>query len=230
MPVCERPSSTWLEICCKASVCLSAPSSSFSRLVPKKSCKRKKTTHSAVWRLNFFAFFFCCSARIQDGRPHLHLPLLLICPVHHIHHHEGHYYRHDGRWGHCSPAAGHISHVAFIMVFKFTPLLHPLDSGTPPGLKYSEVRESLLAVKGVTAVHNLHIWALTMNQAVLSAHVALGEMHIWLNSELIYSSTILQNFWADWKFSTGFILLFYCFFSNGWCSSLIIHNSSEFDL
>lgn len=50
------------------------------------------------------------------------------------------------------------------------------DSGTPAGVKYSEVRNGLLAVKGVTAVHNLHIWALTMNQAVLTAHVAIGEM------------------------------------------------------
>lgn len=43
------------------------------------------------------------------------------------------------------------------------------------GLKYGEVRDSLLAVNGVTAVHNLHIWALTMNQAVLTAHVAISE-------------------------------------------------------
>ncbi|XP_034016573.1 zinc transporter 8 [Thalassophryne amazonica] len=50
-----------------------------------------------------------------------------------------------------------------------------LMEGTPVGVKYTEVREGLLAVKGVTAVHNLHIWALTMNQAVLSAHVAVDE-------------------------------------------------------
>lgn len=48
-------------------------------------------------------------------------------------------------------------------------------SGAPAGLKYSNVRDGLLAVNGVTAVHNLHIWALTMNQAVLTAHVAIGE-------------------------------------------------------
>lgn len=48
-------------------------------------------------------------------------------------------------------------------------------SGTPAGVKYIEVRHGLLAVKGVTAVHNLHIWALTMNQVMLSAHVAIGE-------------------------------------------------------
>lgn len=48
-------------------------------------------------------------------------------------------------------------------------------AGTPSGVDYREVRESLLSIKGVKAVHNLHIWALTMNQAVLSAHVAIGE-------------------------------------------------------
>nr|XP_046274565.1 zinc transporter 8 isoform X2 [Scatophagus argus] len=54
-------------------------------------------------------------------------------------------------------------------------ILVVLMEGTPAGVKYSEVRDGLLAVKGVTAVHNLHIWALTMNQAVLSAHVAIDE-------------------------------------------------------
>ncbi|XP_029920275.1 zinc transporter 8 [Myripristis murdjan] len=54
-------------------------------------------------------------------------------------------------------------------------ILIVLMEGTPAGVKYSEVRQRLLAVKGVTAVHNLHIWALTMNQAVLSAHVAIDD-------------------------------------------------------
>ncbi|KAK7906972.1 hypothetical protein WMY93_015584 [Mugilogobius chulae] len=50
-----------------------------------------------------------------------------------------------------------------------------LMEGVPGGVRYSEVRDGLLAVKGVTAVHNLHIWALTMNQALLTAHVAIDE-------------------------------------------------------
>lgn len=54
-------------------------------------------------------------------------------------------------------------------------ILVVLMEGTPSGVKYGEVRAGLLAVKGVTAVHNLHVWALTMNQAVLSAHVAIDE-------------------------------------------------------
>ncbi|XP_072303291.1 proton-coupled zinc antiporter SLC30A8-like [Eucyclogobius newberryi] len=50
-----------------------------------------------------------------------------------------------------------------------------LMEGTPAGLKYNEVRDGLIEVKGVTAVHNLHIWALTMNQGLLTAHVAIDE-------------------------------------------------------
>ncbi|XP_061616820.1 proton-coupled zinc antiporter SLC30A8 isoform X3 [Phyllopteryx taeniolatus] len=54
-------------------------------------------------------------------------------------------------------------------------ILIVLMEGTPAGVSYSEVRDGLLAVKGVSAVHNLHIWALTVNQALLSAHVAIDE-------------------------------------------------------
>ncbi|XP_054879694.1 proton-coupled zinc antiporter SLC30A8-like isoform X2 [Poeciliopsis prolifica] len=54
-------------------------------------------------------------------------------------------------------------------------ILLVLMEGTPSGVRYSEVRDHLLAVNGVKAVHNLHIWALTMNQAVLSAHIAIDD-------------------------------------------------------
>ncbi|KAM3596149.1 uncharacterized protein V6R79_009251 [Siganus canaliculatus] len=66
----------------------------------------------------------------------------------------------------------------FVLCTTFTimrDILIVLMEGTPVGVRYAEVRDGLLAVKGVTAVHNLHIWALTMNQAVLSAHVAIDE-------------------------------------------------------
>uniref|UniRef100_A0A8D3BFD9 Proton-coupled zinc antiporter SLC30A8 n=1 Tax=Scophthalmus maximus TaxID=52904 RepID=A0A8D3BFD9_SCOMX len=66
----------------------------------------------------------------------------------------------------------------FVLCTTFTimrDILIVLMEGTPAGVRYSEVRDGLLAVKGVKAVHNLHIWALTMNQAVLTAHVAIDE-------------------------------------------------------
>ncbi|XP_060916193.1 proton-coupled zinc antiporter SLC30A2 isoform X1 [Labrus mixtus] len=66
----------------------------------------------------------------------------------------------------------------FVLCTTFTimrDIVVVLMEGTPAGVKYSEVRGHLLSVKGVTAVHNLNIWALTMNQALLSAHVAIDE-------------------------------------------------------
>nr|XP_043908752.1 zinc transporter 2-like isoform X2 [Solea senegalensis] len=66
----------------------------------------------------------------------------------------------------------------FVLCTTFTimrDILLVLMEGTPAGVRYGEVRNGLLAVKGVTAVHNLHIWALTINQAVLTAHVAIDE-------------------------------------------------------
>ncbi|XP_036422532.1 uncharacterized protein slc30a8 isoform X2 [Colossoma macropomum] len=66
----------------------------------------------------------------------------------------------------------------FVLGTTFTimrDILVVLMEGTPTGVNFKEVRERLLSVKGVKAVHNLHIWALTMNQAVLSAHVAIDD-------------------------------------------------------
>lgn len=47
--------------------------------------------------------------------------------------------------------------------------------GTPKGIDFNAVREALLAVQGVEAVHSLHIWALTAAQPLLSVHVAISE-------------------------------------------------------
>ncbi|XP_057257206.1 proton-coupled zinc antiporter SLC30A2 isoform X3 [Pezoporus wallicus] len=49
-----------------------------------------------------------------------------------------------------------------------------LMEGTPKGIDFNAVREALLAVQGVEAVHSLHIWALTAAQPLLSVHVAIN--------------------------------------------------------
>lgn len=49
------------------------------------------------------------------------------------------------------------------------------SSGTPKGMDFTAVRDLLLSVEGVQALHSLHIWALTMAQPVLSVHIAIGE-------------------------------------------------------
>lgn len=44
-------------------------------------------------------------------------------------------------------------------------------------MDFNAVRETLLAVGGVEAVHSLHIWALTAAQPLLSVHIAISECH-----------------------------------------------------
>lgn len=54
-------------------------------------------------------------------------------------------------------------------------VLRVLMEGTPKGIDFNEVKASLLAVPGVRDLHSLHLWALTMNQPVLSVHIAIEE-------------------------------------------------------
>ena len=43
--------------------------------------------------------------------------------------------------------------------------------GAPAGIVVDRVREGLLAVPGVTAVHDLHIWGMSTTDAALTAHL-----------------------------------------------------------
>ncbi|XP_008939111.1 PREDICTED: zinc transporter 8, partial [Merops nubicus] len=54
-------------------------------------------------------------------------------------------------------------------------ILMVLMEGTSKGLAYNAVRARILAVEKVESVHNLHLWSLTMNQTMLSAHVATAD-------------------------------------------------------
>ncbi|XP_070777135.1 proton-coupled zinc antiporter SLC30A2-like [Enoplosus armatus] len=50
-----------------------------------------------------------------------------------------------------------------------------LMEGTPQDVNFDAVRELLLSVRGVVAVHSLHMWRLNMTQYLLSVHVAAEE-------------------------------------------------------
>nr|XP_004661435.1 zinc transporter 8 [Jaculus jaculus] len=56
-----------------------------------------------------------------------------------------------------------------IMILKDFSIL--LMEGVPKSLSYDAVKELIGTVDGVVAVHSLHIWSLTVNQIILSAHV-----------------------------------------------------------
>ncbi|XP_051892060.1 zinc transporter 2-like [Pristis pectinata] len=59
--------------------------------------------------------------------------------------------------------------------FILRDVLRVLMEGTPIGMDFNHVKETLLLIDGVKAMHNLRIWALTMNQLVLSVHIATNE-------------------------------------------------------
>ncbi|XP_010174577.1 zinc transporter 8 [Antrostomus carolinensis] len=54
-------------------------------------------------------------------------------------------------------------------------ILIVLMEGTAKGLVYDAVKARILAVEKVESVHNLQLWSLTMNQTILSAHVATAD-------------------------------------------------------
>ncbi|XP_032849448.1 zinc transporter 8 [Tyto alba] len=54
-------------------------------------------------------------------------------------------------------------------------ILVVLMEGTSKGLAYDAVKTRILAVEKVASVHNLHLWSLTTNQTILSAHVATAD-------------------------------------------------------
>ncbi|HEY0639690.1 MAG TPA: cation diffusion facilitator family transporter [Pseudonocardiaceae bacterium] len=50
---------------------------------------------------------------------------------------------------------------------------HVLLEGTPPGVDCAEVRAALLGVRGVTEVHDLHLWSITSGEHAVSAHLVV---------------------------------------------------------
>jgi len=50
-----------------------------------------------------------------------------------------------------------------------------LLEGTPPGIDFNRVAESMVGVAGVERVHDLHIWSVTSGFVALSGHVLVTE-------------------------------------------------------
>lgn len=46
--------------------------------------------------------------------------------------------------------------------------------GVPKFLDYTDVMQTFLQIPGVVRVHNLRIWALSINKIALAAHLAVG--------------------------------------------------------
>ena len=77
--------------------------------------------------------------------------------------------------------------------------LHVLMEGTPPSISPEEIEKELLKLCSIEAVHDLHVWCLTLNQINLSAHLvakdhikALTEAQKLLKEKYAISHATLQ--------------------------------------
>ena len=53
------------------------------------------------------------------------------------------------------------------------------SSGTPKGIDLDEIKERLGKLEGVKAIHDLHVWSLTVGTPALSAHLDIGMLEIF---------------------------------------------------
>jgi hypothetical protein len=48
-------------------------------------------------------------------------------------------------------------------------------TGMPKGLSFNDLKASLTSIPGVEAVHDLHVWSLTVGTDALSVHLVIGN-------------------------------------------------------
>lgn len=53
--------------------------------------------------------------------------------------------------------------------------MNVLMEGIPKGFEYSQVESTFMQIEGVMKVHNLRIWALSLDKTALSAHLAISK-------------------------------------------------------
>ncbi|XP_051942394.1 zinc transporter 2-like isoform X2 [Hippocampus zosterae] len=83
-------------------------------------------------------------------------------------------------WPECK-AADPICTLLFSLVVMWTTfptardVFRVLMDGAPPGISVASVQDALLSVRGVAALHRLHVWSLDLAHALLSVHITAEE-------------------------------------------------------
>ncbi|NXP74278.1 ZNT3 protein, partial [Ramphastos sulfuratus] len=80
----------------------------------------------------------------------------------------------------------------FVLGSTFTILrdvFRVLMEGSPRGLEYDAVKETLLGVSGVKGTHDLHLWALTLSHHAVSVHVAVESS---VDPEMVLRDAVAQ--------------------------------------
>ena len=75
--------------------------------------------------------------------------------------------------------------IAALILFSTTNLLREtiqiLMEGVPGNVQIEDIGRELLAVPGVRAIHDLHVWSVSSHQTALSAHVEIVDLSNWVN-------------------------------------------------
>lgn len=53
--------------------------------------------------------------------------------------------------------------------------MSPNSIGLPKGIDFNSVLNTFLSIDGVVRVHNLRIWALSLDKTALAAHLAISK-------------------------------------------------------
>ena len=82
-------------------------------------------------------------------------------------------------WNWADPAVSAL--IGVLVIYSSWALLREsvsvLMESAPSGIDVDEVRDALVGVPGVVAVHDLHVWTITSGMDSLSAHVLMKEGH-----------------------------------------------------
>lgn len=69
-----------------------------------------------------------------------------------------------------------------------------LLEGTPSDVNIEELRQNIMTIPGLKAVHDLHVWALTSGYNALSAHVVIENGLPYNETLTLINDTITSNF------------------------------------
>lgn len=72
--------------------------------------------------------------------------------------------------------------------------LHVLMEAVPTGIDLDGIRSHLLALPGITAVHDLHVWTLAGDRLLLSAHVGVERIEDWARVLADCQQSLRQHF------------------------------------
>lgn len=75
--------------------------------------------------------------------------------------------------------------------------LHVLMEGVPPAVDLSEIGKALAGLRGVSAVHDLHVWSIGAEKAALSAHLEIQRLEDWPGILSIAQTVLRERFSVD---------------------------------